>query len=73
MPSAPVPGMSTDWEDSSPFFPAEPDLPSVLEETAMEAKKMTKSQNIELLRESGFYEAATDHLTTSEVNCLVKE
>ena len=56
MPSAPIPGMARTWEEEAPIRQTEPDLPSVLEQTVGEGQKMTKSQKIELLRESGFYE-----------------
>ena len=73
MPSAPMPGQNREWEDNCPFHeatdgsqnPGIPEMPEVL--------KMTKSQKIEFLRETRFYEGAGDKLTLSELNVLIRD
>ena len=73
MPSAPIPGQNREWEDNCPFYEAKdgsqnpviPEMPEVL--------KMTKSQKIEFLRETGFDEATCDKLSQIELNVFIRE
>ena len=64
--------MAREWEEETPDGQEE-DLPPILKQQIAEALRMTKSQKIDLLRESGFYEKASDKLSVKGVDFLVKE